>query len=134
MCFTDARSDLKSPKSSQKKIERCESKTTRMIELTRIYYLVHCHIICTKYACISPQMCLDSSVLAGIPNQLTEDYVNLVGDVMYPKATFHYATATPAEGKVCLSSLSLSLFVCVCLSLCLYLCVCLFWFSLCVSV
>jgi hypothetical protein len=42
----------------------------------------------------------DCILYAGIPSQLTEDYVNLVGDVMYPKSTFHYAEATPAEGKV----------------------------------
>jgi hypothetical protein len=29
-----------------------------------------------------------------------EDYVNLVGDIMYPKSTFHYAESNPAEGKV----------------------------------
>jgi hypothetical protein len=36
----------------------------------------------------------------GIPNQVNEDYVNLVGDIMYPKSTFNYAEANPAEGKV----------------------------------
>lgn len=29
-----------------------------------------------------------------------EDYVNLVGDIMYPKSTFHYVDSNPAEGKV----------------------------------
>mmetsp|Transcript_6440 Transcript_6440/g.10540 ORF Transcript_6440/g.10540 Transcript_6440/m.10540 type:complete len:197 (-) Transcript_6440:115-705(-) len=53
----ETRSDVKSPKSKSKKIERW------------------------------------------IPNQMHEDYVNLVGDIMYPKSTFHYADANPAEGK-----------------------------------
>lgn len=34
-----------------------------------------------------------------ITNQINEDYVNLVGDIMYPKSKFHYSSTNPPEGK-----------------------------------